>query len=99
MRGSVAVLVQGSKSRRARLGVRHGDGVEFPDDDERTGTFWKDDAGYRGGETAGARDRFGCSRKLSGRGGYLSRVGARGSGGRRRIGVAWRESAGGALRC
>src|SRR6202163_2961659 len=35
------------------------DGVESRDDDERTATFGKDDAGDRSGEAAGARNCFG----------------------------------------
>src|SRR6266478_8740405 len=53
------------------------DGVESRDDDardddERTTTFWKDDAGDGSGETTRARDCFGCGRKRRGRGDYLS---------------------------
>jgi hypothetical protein len=40
-------------------GVPDKDGVESRDDDERTATFWKDDAGYWSGEAIGARDCFG----------------------------------------
>src|ERR1035438_3932543 len=74
-------------------------GVEFRDDDERAGTRRQDVAGDRSGETTGARNCLGSGRKWRGRGDYLSRVGARGSGGDRRVGRAWRGGAGGAVRC
>src|SRR5271157_5663657 len=74
-------------------------GVEFRDDDERKGTFWKDDPGDGSRETAGALDCFGRGRKRRKRGDYFSRVGARGAGGGGGAGGAWRGGAGGAVRC
>src|SRR6266446_7373265 len=79
-----------------RRGVESRD-EDARDEDERTATFWEDDAGDGSGEAAGARDCFGRGRKRRGRGDYLSRVGARGAGGGGRVSAAWRGGAGGAV--
>ena len=60
MRGSVAVLVQGFQPAEyeTKDGVESRDD-DARDDDERTATLRKDDAGYWSGEAIGARDCFG----------------------------------------